>query len=190
MRPGYSLASIMFPEVTRNTQFIVNMKYIVAAFSLLGIVCVSQPLQGMLFDTSPLLHNYTSGLMYQGIPQPGGDPSHQQGTLQAGGDPSHQGGSQYPYNQAPQGFVPINGLHVTLPSAGHATPQTQQPTSFAASTTASPATSTVPPITTSNTCAVAKQLCNSHCPGGYLVDPDDCTFCMCKKDIQPSNTIG
>ena len=50
----------------------------------------------------------------------------------------------------------------------------------------SPSTITVATRTTSapstGQCQSAARLCQMNCPGGYLVDPDDCTFCVCKKN--------
>ena len=44
-------------------------------------------------------------------------------------------------------------------------------------------TTTSPPTTTESQCATAAQFCLMNCPDGYLVDPDDCTFCVCKKNV-------
>ena len=54
---------------------------------------------------------------------------------------------------------------------------------------ASPVTVAITGSTTSTPssgqCQSAARLCLLNCPGGYLVDPNDCTFCVCK-----SNTIA
>ncbi|XP_033726218.1 uncharacterized protein LOC117315908 [Pecten maximus] len=44
-------------------------------------------------------------------------------------------------------------------------------------------TSTGKATTASRDCALATQICIAQCGGKYLVDPNDCTFCVCRADI-------
>ncbi|XP_069103212.1 cysteine-rich motor neuron 1 protein-like [Argopecten irradians] len=44
-------------------------------------------------------------------------------------------------------------------------------------------TSTGKSTTASRDCALATKICIAQCGGKYLVDPDDCTFCVCRNDI-------
>ncbi|XP_060073898.1 cysteine-rich motor neuron 1 protein-like [Ylistrum balloti] len=72
--------------------------------------------------------------------------------------------------------------------------QTKSPTTIEANSTTSqvPTTTlstTQPPTSAENTttasrdCALATHICNAQCDGKYLVDPNDCTFCVCKGDL-------
>ncbi|XP_021359098.1 uncharacterized protein LOC110454079 [Mizuhopecten yessoensis] len=73
--------------------------------------------------------------------------------------------------------------------------QTNSPTTMAATTTTAPAsttmkrpttelqTSTEKATTASHHCALAIQICTAQCGGKYLVDPHDCTYCVCKAQI-------
>ncbi|KAH3860125.1 uncharacterized protein LOC127865597 [Dreissena polymorpha] len=68
-------------------------------------------------------------------------------------------------------------------SHDHVTPGSvlTDPTSHVttARTTAAP---TAAPSTTVDICNTAHALCTNKCgAGGFLVDPDDCTFCVCKQ---------
>ncbi|XP_060583618.1 uncharacterized protein LOC132739825 [Ruditapes philippinarum] len=59
----------------------------------------------------------------------------------------------------------------------------QAPSTTITATTEARTTTAVATTTASvDFCDVAKQLCQTNCPDGYLVDPADCTFCICKKD--------
>nr|XP_022310185.1 antistasin-like [Crassostrea virginica] len=87
-----------------------------------------------------------------------------------------------------------NGCEFCMCDTSHHTtkaPSTAQPTStvqkIVTSTTAAP-----PAVTSGNSnvtthdpidCEVSKQVCNLRCKGDYLVDPKDCTVCVCKSDV-------
>jgi hypothetical protein len=76
------------------------------------------------------------------------------------------------------------------PVTSHTPPTTtttmqQAPSTTMTATTEAKTTTAVATTTTTASfdyCDVAKQLCQTNCPDGYLVDPADCTFCICKKD--------
>ncbi|KAL3885318.1 hypothetical protein ACJMK2_025394 [Sinanodonta woodiana] len=54
------------------------------------------------------------------------------------------------------------------------------------STTVTTVTTSPIPLTTSvDSCAIAATICHLKCPTGYFVDRDDCTVCVCTRDIFP-----
>lgn len=61
-------------------------------------------------------------------------------------------------------------------------PQQATLTSSVASST-NATTAAVSLTSTTDYCEVAKKLCTSRCQGEYLVDPIDCTYCVCKSDL-------
>merc|ERR1712137_703581 len=142
----------------------------------------------------------TSGLLLNGpgsFHYPGGDPSHQQ---QNGIQSSQCVKSQLDC-PCPTVFFPRTGCYYYCSCLGPHPTGTSLPSTSPSSATVIPTikprvptpltTVTKQTVTSSSNmtssspdyCAVATNLCQKSCPGGYLVDPTDCTFCMCKSDV-------